>query len=82
MIASRDGLVDRSAENSDGSVSKVEAPFLLAAEASGTCQEATYAPQQKSTRYSITPSAISSSRGWHSQTQRPWGKDAPLGRDI
>src|SRR5262245_59597887 len=36
MIASRDGLVDRSAENSDGSVSKVEAPFLLAAEASGT----------------------------------------------
>src|SRR5262245_45304511 len=36
MIASRDGLVDRSAENSDGSESKVEAPFLLAAEASGT----------------------------------------------
>src|SRR5215510_9145603 len=35
MIASRDGLVDRSAENSDGSGS-VEAPFLLAAEASGT----------------------------------------------
>src|SRR5262249_37670141 len=34
IIASRDGLVDRSAENSDGSV--VEAPFLLAAEASGT----------------------------------------------
>src|SRR5262245_47083565 len=36
MIASRDGLVDRSAENLDGSVSKVGAPFLLAAEASGT----------------------------------------------
>ena len=36
IVASSDGLVDRSAQNSDGSVSKVEAPFLLAAEASGT----------------------------------------------
>src|SRR5262245_31021128 len=35
MIASRDGLVDRSAENSDASVSKGDAPFLLAPEASG-----------------------------------------------
>jgi hypothetical protein len=36
IIASSDGLVDSFAENSDGSVSNVEAPFLLAAEASGT----------------------------------------------
>src|SRR6516225_2128338 len=49
---------------------------------SASCQEATYAPQQKSTRYSITPSAISKQRGVAQSDPAPWGKDAPLGRDI
>ena len=44
--------------------------------------EATYAPQPKSTRYSITPSAISKQRGVAQSDPAPWGKDAPLGRDI
>ena len=46
------------------------------------CPRSAKRPQQKSTRYSITPSAISKQRGVAQSDPAPWGKDAPLGRDI